>query len=93
MNKCGTGHGNGTESCSVPNGLFREKALLQGRFGREMEQDNKIFLIEQINGVFIKDLSKLGRDLTKILIIDNNKDNFSLQPENGLHIIINVIFL
>ena len=41
---------------------------------------------EQINGVFIKDLSKLGRDLTKILIVDNNKDNFSLQPENGLHI-------
>ena len=41
---------------------------------------------EQINGIFIKDLSKLGRDLTKILIVDNNKDNFSLQPENGLHI-------
>ena len=41
---------------------------------------------EQINGIFIKDLSKLGRDLSKILIVDNNKDNFSLQPENGLHI-------
>ena len=41
---------------------------------------------EQINGVFIKDLSKLGRDLSKILIVDNNKDNFSLQPENGLFI-------
>ena len=41
---------------------------------------------EQINGIFIKDLSKIGRDLTKILIIDNNKDNFNLQPENGLHI-------
>ena len=41
---------------------------------------------EQINGVFIKDLSKLGRDLSKTLIVDNNKDNFSLQPENGLHI-------
>ena len=41
---------------------------------------------EQINGVFIKDLSKLGRDLSKIVIVDNNKDNFSLQPENGLHI-------
>ena len=41
---------------------------------------------DQINGVFIKDLSKLGRDMSKILIIDNNKDNFSLQPENGLHI-------
>jgi len=41
---------------------------------------------EQINGVFIKDLSKLGRDIEKVIIIDNNKDNFSLQPENGLHI-------
>ena len=41
---------------------------------------------EQVNGVFIKDLSKLGRDISKILIIDNNKENFSLQPENGLHI-------
>ena len=41
---------------------------------------------EQINGVFIKDLSKLGRDLSKILIVDNNKDNFTLQPDNGLHI-------
>ena len=41
---------------------------------------------EQINGIFIKDLSKLGRDISKIIIIDNNKDNFSLQPENGLHI-------
>ena len=41
---------------------------------------------EQINGFFIKDLSKLGRDLSKIVIVDNNKDNFNLQPENGLHI-------
>ena len=41
---------------------------------------------EQINGVFIKDLSKIGRDINKIVIVDNNRDNFSLQPENGLHI-------
>ena len=41
---------------------------------------------EQINGIFIKDLSKLGRDISKVVIVDNNKDNFSLQPENGLHI-------
>ena len=41
---------------------------------------------EQINGIFIKDLSKLGRDISRVIIIDNNKDNFSLQPENGLHI-------
>ena len=33
-----------------------------------------------------KDLSKLGRDLNKIIIIDNLKDNFKLQPNNGLFI-------
>jgi len=34
----------------------------------------------------IKDLSKLGRNISKVAIIDNVKDNFQLQRENGLHI-------
>lgn len=33
---------------------------------------------------FLKDLSKLGRDLSKVLIVDNVAENFSLQPENGI---------
>lgn len=40
----------------------------------------------QTNNGFIKDLSKLGRDLDKMIIIDNVKENFQLQEENGLHI-------
>ena len=40
----------------------------------------------QLNGIFLKDLSKLGRDIKKICIIDNTKENYGLQPENGLHI-------
>jgi CTD small phosphatase-like protein 2 len=38
------------------------------------------------NGIFLKDLSKIGRDLNKICIIDNNRANYSLQPFNGINI-------
>ena len=33
---------------------------------------------------FIKDISKLGRDIKKVIIVDNNSDNFKLNPENGI---------
>ena len=36
------------------------------------------FVIHSINNSLIKDLSKLGRDISKIIIIDNLKDNFRL---------------
>jgi CTD small phosphatase-like protein 2 len=36
--------------------------------------------------VFIKDLSKVGRDLSRILIVDNVAENFQLQPDNGIFI-------
>ena len=39
------------------------------------------------NGINVKDLSKLGRDLTKVIIIDNIEENYTFQPKNGLNII------
>ena len=33
-----------------------------------------------------KDLSKIGRDLSRVIIIDNLKENFKMQPNNGIFI-------
>lgn len=38
------------------------------------------------NHVFIKDLSFLGRDLSRVVIVDNVAANFQNQPENGIEI-------
>ena len=35
---------------------------------------------------FAKDLSRLGRSLENVLIIDNDEENFRLQKENGIHL-------
>ena len=40
----------------------------------------------KVGDVNFKDLSKLGRDLKKIIILENNAENFGLQPKNGLKI-------
>ncbi|KAE8728744.1 putative Haloacid dehalogenase-like hydrolase superfamily protein [Hibiscus syriacus] len=37
-------------------------------------------------GRFIKDLSTMGRDLGKVVIVDDNPKSYSLQPANGIPI-------
>jgi len=33
---------------------------------------------------FVKDLTKIGRNLNRCLIIDNIADNYKFQPDNGI---------
>jgi CTD small phosphatase-like protein 2 len=40
----------------------------------------------QTNTGFIKDLSRLGRDIRKVIMIDNLAHNFQLQKENGIEL-------
>ncbi|KAF9913755.1 mitochondrial inner membrane protein required for protein import [Lobosporangium transversale] len=37
-----------------------------------------------IDGKYVKDLSHLNRDLSKVIIMDSNPDAYSLQPENSI---------
>lgn len=34
----------------------------------------------------VKDLALLGRDLAKVILLDNSQVSFQLQPDNGIHI-------
>ena len=35
-------------------------------------------------GKYVKDITQLNRDPKKVIILDNNPDSYSLQPENGI---------
>src|SRR5438067_734063 len=36
------------------------------------------------NGLFVKDMSRLGRNLSDVIIIDNSPNSYLFQPENSL---------
>jgi CTD small phosphatase-like protein 2 len=58
--------------------LDKDKTLIKHRLYRNHTS---------ISGIsFVKDLSKIGRDLSKVIIIDNLPDNFKLQQNNGFFI-------
>ena len=40
----------------------------------------------QLDGTFVKDLSKLGRNLENVILLDNSPNSYSFQKENGLPI-------
>ena len=50
--------------------------------------DHRLYRIHTnvIKNDFVKDLSNLGRDMSKIIIVDNMEQNYKLQPENGITI-------
>lgn len=41
----------------------------------------------QFNGQFVKDMSRVGRRMEDIIIIDNSPNSYQFQPENGMPIL------
>ena len=39
------------------------------------------------NGIFVKDMTQLGRNLKDAIIIDNSPSSYLFQPENALPIL------
>ncbi|KAI7851558.1 HAD-like domain-containing protein [Circinella umbellata] len=37
-----------------------------------------------VDGKYVKDLSHLNRDMSKVIIMDSNPEAYSMQPENGI---------
>ncbi|CAD8176198.1 unnamed protein product [Paramecium octaurelia] len=58
--------------------IIDKQQIVKARLYREhtLQKDN----------VYIKDLSILGRNLNRVIIVDNMPENFQLQPENGIYI-------
>ena len=40
----------------------------------------------RVRSGFIKDLSRLGRDLNKVIIVDDTANSFKLQKENAIKV-------
>ena len=38
----------------------------------------------KLDGEYVKDLSRIGRDLDKVVMIDNIEKNYRLQKKNGI---------
>jgi hypothetical protein len=61
---------------------------------KEIEKNNKNYFDYNLwkdhttfhRNKFVKDISKLGRDIRKIIIIDDDPTNFELNPDNGIQI-------
>jgi len=61
---------------AIINHLDPDNTIFKGRFFRDS------CMVRQ--GLFLKDLGALGRDLSRVILVDNNPMSFLPQPRNGI---------
>ncbi|KAL6198263.1 hypothetical protein ACLB2K_028055 [Fragaria x ananassa] len=67
-------------------GLREYASLVLDRLDRKRVISHRLYResCKEVDGKFVKDLSGLGRDLRRVVIVDDNPNSYSLQPENGV---------
>ncbi|XP_070662501.1 uncharacterized protein [Malus domestica] len=80
--------GNKYEVVVFTAGLREYATLVLDRLDRKRVISHRLYrdTCTEINGRFVKDLSGLGRDLSRLVIVDDNPNAYCFQPENAVPI-------
>ncbi|XAR66610.1 Phosphoprotein phosphatase [Bertholletia excelsa] len=69
-------------------GLEEYASLVLDRLDRSGSIAHRLYRssCREVDGKFVKDLAETGRDLKKVVIVDDNPNSYSLQPDNAIPI-------
>lgn len=62
--------------------LVLERIDRKGLISHRLYRDS----CKEVDGMFVKDLSDKGRDMKRVVIVDDNPNSYHLQPENAIPI-------
>lgn len=67
-------------------GLKEYASLVLDRLDRKRVIAHRLYRdsCKEVDGRFVKDLSDLGRDLKRVVIVDDNPNSYTLQPRNAV---------
>ena len=67
-------------------GLREYASLVLDRLDRKRVITHRLYRdsCKEVDGRLVKDLSGLGRDLRRVVIVDDNPNSYSFQPENAV---------
>lgn len=69
-------------------GVEEYASLVLSRLDRKSVISHRLYRdsCREVEGKFVKDLGGLGRDLRRVVIVDDNPNSYVLQPENAVPI-------
>ncbi|XP_016447101.1 uncharacterized protein LOC107772129 [Nicotiana tabacum] len=69
-------------------GLKEYASLVLDRIDRKGLISHRLFRdsCKEVDGKFVKDLSDMGRDMKRVVIVDDNPNSYLFQPENAIPI-------